>query len=602
VSSARDDRDRLIIGNISGFWGDRLSAASEVVRGGPVDVITGDYLAELTLAILQKQRARNPEGGFVPTFLEQMEQVLGECVARGIRVVSNAGGLNPRALAAALSELAARLGIRVRVGVVEGDDLTGRLDELVAAGEPLAHLDRGEPLGARRGRVVSANAYLGAAGIRAALDGGAQIVVTGRVADAALVVGPAAAHFGWSFDDWDRLAGAVAAGHILECSTQATGGNYPFLGEVAAGWDRPMGFPLAELHQDGSAVITKHPGTGGVVSVGTVTAQLLYEIDSPAYLTPDVTAHFDRLRLWQEGPDRVRVDGASGAPPPATAKVAMNLAGDFRNSVTVVLAGLDLEAKAGLVERQLFASLGGREQFARSEVTLVQRPAAEPRSNVEALAQLRIAVTSPEHERVGRRFSSAVVELMLCSVPGITVTAPPGDATPTLQYWPTLIAARHLEHRVSLEGQPLTTVPAALPGAIALPPVPAAMTEAGAMAAPRPLPDGPTVRAPLGRLFGARSGDKGGNANLGVWARDDAAHAFLRAFLTPARLAELLPDLAAFAVERYELDNLRAVNFVIRGLLGDGVASSLRVDPQAKTLAEYFRAVVTDLPALLLER
>jgi hypothetical protein len=585
---------KLVVANISGFWGDRLSAAAEVVRGGPVDVITGDYLAELTMAILHKTRLNDPERGYVPTFLQQMEEVLGECLARRIRVVANAGGLNPRGLAAALERVARRLGLRPKIAVVEGDDLLGRLDDLERAGEAFLHLDRGEPLGERLKQVLTANAYLGSWGIKEALDRGADVVITGRVADAALVIGPAASHFGFRRDDWDRLAGAAAAGHVLECSSQATGGNYAFFDEVPS--LLAVGFPLAEIRADGSFVITKHPGTGGLVSIGTVTAQLLYEIDAPAYKTPDVIAHFDSLRLSQAGPNRVLVEGARGAPPPETAKVAMNLAGGYRNTATVLLAGLDVEAKAKVVEELLFASLGGRSQFSGSDVSLIHRPGPDPASNADALAELRISVCSPDRDRVGKRFSSKVVELMLASVPGITGAAPPGDAAPLLVYWPTLIDGRHLSHRVSI-GDDIVTVEARVYGS----PPAAPFTADKRGAAARPEASEETVRTPLGRVFGARSGDKGGNANLGVWARNEEGFAFLRSFLTADRLKDLLPDLAPFPVDRYELPNLRAVNFVVRGLLGAGVSASTRVDPQAKTLGEYLRAKAADVPRGLLD-
>jgi hypothetical protein len=584
---------RLVIANMSGFYGDRLSAAAEVVRGGPIDVLTGDYLAELTMAILHKARLKDADGGYVTTFLRQMEEVLGECLARSIRVVANAGGLNPRGLARELERIAARLGVSPRIAVVEGDDLAPRLDDLARLGEDFAHLDRGEPLGEARGRVITANAYLGAWGIKEALDREADVVITGRVTDAALVVGPCASRFGWRRDDWDRLAGAVAAGHVLECGTQATGGNYAFFEEVPS--LRRVGFPIAEVHPDGSFVITKHPGTGGLVSVGTVTAQLVYEIDSPRYASPDVTARFDSLILTQEGPDRVRVAGARGEPPPPTHKAALNLLGGYRNTVTLMLAGLDIQAKARLVEEELFEALGGRDRFASANVTLIHRPEPDPASNEDAIASLRITVTSPDRERVGKRFSAAVVEMVLASVPGITGTSPPGEASLFAIYWPTRVDSRHLRHRVTVGGESFEIEGAA---PLAAPIVP--VRRPAELGATEPWDAADTVHVPLGRLFGARSGDKGGNANLGVWARTPEAHAFLRAFLTSARLVELLPDLRPFPIERHELPNLLAVNFVIRGLLGDGAAASTRFDPQAKTLAEYFRAKHAGVPRILL--
>ncbi|MGH9115198.1 MAG: acyclic terpene utilization AtuA family protein, partial [Acidimicrobiales bacterium] len=279
------------IANCSGFYGDRLSAAREMVDGGPIDVLTGDWLAELTMLILAKGMQRDPAGGYARTFVTQMEQVMGDCLDRGIKVVSNAGGLSPRGCAQAVEAVAARLGLHPVVAFVEGDDLVPRMEELRAAGVEFSHMDTGQPLGDRP--VMTANAYLGGWGIAEALGRGADIVVTGRVTDAALVVGPAAWHHRWRRDDWDALAGAVVAGHVIECGPQATGGNYSFFTEVP-GLDHP-GFPIAEVAPDGSSVITKHRGHGGQVSVGTVTAQLLYEIAGPAYANPDVTARFDSI-------------------------------------------------------------------------------------------------------------------------------------------------------------------------------------------------------------------------------------------------------------------------------------------------------------------
>jgi hypothetical protein len=584
----------LRVANCSGFYGDRRSAPRELLEGGPVDVLTGDYLAELTMLILWRSRDRDPAKGYATSFLAQMEECLGLAVDRGVKVVANAGGLNPAGLAAELRALAGRLGVPARVAHVEGDDLLGRLPELQAAGEPLAHLDTGAPLAAAGVAPVTANAYLGAWGIVTALDAGADVVVCGRVADASLVVGPAAWRFGWAADDWDRLAGAVVAGHVLECGTQATGGNYAFLEELPD--HRPPGFPLAEVRGDGSAVVTKHRGTGGLVSVGTVTAQLLYEIDGPAYQNPDVVARFDTVRVEQDGPDRVLLHGTHGEPAPERLKVAVNYLGGFRNSMSFVLTGLDVEAKAAMVTAALFERLGGRDRFQAAEVRLVGRPAPDPASNEQAVAELRVTVKDPDPAKVGRAFSNAAIELALASYPGCYTTTPPGDATPYGVYWPALVPAGAVEQVVVLDGGERLAVkpptPTAPPAAAGAPPAPSR---------PEP-PGGPTVRAPLGRAFGARSGDKGGNANVGVWARDPQGYAFLVSFLTEERLRELLPEARGLPVRRHELPNLLALNFVVVGLLGEGVSSSTRIDPQAKGLGEWLRARVVDLPAALVDQ
>jgi hypothetical protein len=330
-----------------------------------------------------------------------MEQVMGECLDRNIRIVSNAGGLNPKALADELEKLAGTLGVRPKIAYIEGDDLLPRLKELQEQGETFAHLDRGTNLADANAFTISANAYLGCRGIVAALDEGADIVIGGRIADASLVTGPAAWKFGWKADDWDLLAGAATAGHIVECGAQATGGNYSFFGEVPS--FRNVGFPIAEIYADGSSVITKHPGTGGLVSIDTVKAQLLYEIRGPEYLTPDVTVRFDSIRLSQEGADRVRVSGVKGSPPPETTKVCINNFGGFKNSMTVVLTGLDIEKKARIVEETLFESLGGREQFALADVQLVRSDRENPANNDSAFAFLRVSLMDGEIGRASCR-------------------------------------------------------------------------------------------------------------------------------------------------------------------------------------------------------
>ena len=577
----------LRIANSSGFYGDRLAAPREMLEGGPIDVLTGDYLAELTMSILWKARQKDGGAGYAVTFLKQMEEALGLALAKGVRIVANAGGLDPAGLAAKLRELAARLGLRARIAHVEGDDLLDRLGVLQAAGHRLEHMDSGRPL-AELGRApVTANAYLGGWGIAAALEAGADVVVCGRVADASLVVGPAAWRFGWARDDWDRLAGAVVAGHVIECGAQATGGNYAFFTEVP-GLTNP-GFPIAEVHEDGSAVITKHPGTGGEVSVGTVTAQLLYEIEGPRYLNPDVVARFDTIRLQAEGPDRVRLSGVRGEPAPATAKVGITYLGGYRNTMTFVLTGLDIEAKAALVRETLFG--GG--SWVEADVQLIRTDKPDPASSEEASALLRVTVKDADPRKVGRAFSGRVVEMALANYPGFYGTTPPPDETPYAVYWPALVPAELVAPVVVMDDG--TRIPVPCPkGATAAPPVEAPPLSAGGS------PRGPTRRLPLGTVFGARSGDKGGNANVGLWARSDAGYAWLAAALTPERFRELIPEARGLDVRRYELPNLRALNFVVVGLLGEGVASSTRLDPQAKSLGEYLRARMVELPEALL--
>lgn len=580
----------LRIANCSGFYGDRLSAAREVIEGGPIDFLTGDYLAELTMMILAKDRMKSPDTGFAKTFLAQMEDVLGLCCERGIKIVVNAGGLNPAGLAERLTAIAEKLGVAPRIAHIEGDDLLPRLADLQQRGHELRNLDTGTPLSALSQHVVTANAYLGAWGIVTALERGADIVVCPRVTDAALVVGPAAWKFGWKRDDWDQLAAAVVAGHIIECGTQCTGGNYSFFREIP-GLERP-GFPIAEMHADGSFVVTKHPGTGGAVTVGTITAQLLYEIQGVRYLNPDVTTRFDTIRLTQEGADRVLVHDIKGEPAPPETKVCINYLGGFRNSMTFVVAGLDIEEKAQLAESTLWTLLGGREAIAEADVRLVRSDRPDPATNDDAFAYLRITVKDPDQRKIGRAFSNKAVEMALASYPGFFLTSPPGDASPFGVYWPTLVPSAEIDQRVIIDAESVPVAPLLLGGD-----APAAVVAAAAVP---PAPGGPTRRAPLGLVCGARSGDKGGNANVGFWVRTPEAYAWLAQYLTADKLRELLPEAAGLMIERHDLPNLLSVNFIVRGLLGDGVASSTRSDPQAKSFGEFLRAKVVDIPESLL--
>jgi hypothetical protein len=569
----------LRIANCSGFYGDRFLALREVVTGGPVDVVTGDYLAELTLLILFRSRAKDPSRGYATSFLRQLEDVFGEVADRGISVVVNAGGLAPAACADAVRQLAERLGVALPVAHVEGDDLMPKIDSLHAQ---LANLDTGAALGDRT--PLTANAYLGAWGIASALNAGARIVVTGRVTDASLVVGPAASHFGWVRDDWDRLAGAVVAGHVVECGAQATGGNYSFVLDEVTDPIHP-GFPIAELYDDGSSVITKHPGTGGAVTVGTVTAQLLYEIASPLYAGPDVVTRFDTISLEQDGPDRVRISGVRGEPPSGSIKVALNMLGGFRNKMELVLTGLDIEAKADL------ALAGMRDAYPHPfEHRLVRIDQPDAPTNEQAAALLKLTVRGDDPKVLGRTFSNAAVELALASYPGFTLTSPPGDATPYGIYWPALIPAEEVEHVVVHADGRREVIPHTPPHT-ALHYISVHKSE--------PI-SRETKRVPLGTLIGARSGDKGGNANVGFWARTDDAADWLQGWLDEKAFRALLPEADGLDVDVFRLPNLRAVNVVVHGLLGEGVAASTRFDPQAKGLGEYCRSRLVDIPVALL--
>jgi hypothetical protein len=574
------------VGNCSGYYGDRFSAMREMLEGGQLDYLTGDYLAELTMLILGRDRMKDETLGYAKTFVRQMTDSMALAKELGVRIVANAGGLNPAGLAATLREIAASQGLDVAIAHVEGDDLLGRAEQLGF------------------GDVMTANAYLGAFGIASALEGGADVVVTGRVTDASVVVGPAIAHFGWDRDDLDRLAGAVVAGHVIECGTQATGGN--FSGFTQLDLTAPLGFPIAEIAADGSVVITKHEGTGGAVTVDTVTAQLVYEIGAPTYLGPDVSARLDTATLRQEGPDRVSITGVVGEPPPATTKVCLNALGGFRNSVELLLTGLEIPQKAELIQRQLESALAAGTLPETVEWQLERTDIADPTSQAAGTSLLRCHVRSARPEPVGRAFSDAAIQLALASYPGFSVTRPPGAGTPYGVYRPDFVPQSVVPHvAVAADG---TRTDIAPPSVVGSPEIDTAWPQA-AVEEPPAVRLGEwaaeTVRAPLGRLAHARSGDKGGDANIGVWipadhpARDDA-FAWLVGFLDETTVRELLPEAATLDLEIHPLPNLAAVNIVVHGLLGEGVASSTRLDPQAKGVGEWLRARDCAIPAALL--
>ena len=581
------------IANCSGFYGDNLSIAKKMVEGGPIDVLTGDYLAELTMTILYNQKMKRGENlGYVGTFLKQFRDVAKLCNDQNIKIVSNAGGLNPASMAAEVENIIKELNLDLKVAYIDGDDLMPRLDELSSSGEKLKNIDKNSDLFSYEKKPLTANAYLGAWGIKEALDNGADVVICPRVTDAAVVIGPAAWKFNWSRNDYDQLAGALAAGHIIECGAQATGGNYSFFKEVPTFKD--IGYPIAEINQDGSFIITKHPNTGGLVSVGTVTAQLLYEIGSPAYVNPDVISHFDTLKIEQEAEDRVFVSGCRGSSPPKDHKVCINLAGGFRNGTELLLTGLDIEEKAKLITETIFDSVGGKEQFDKVDIQLHRTDKENPESNEQAQAFLRIDVMSQNPDLVGRLFSAKIIELALANFPGWTGRSGVVPSGPYIEYWPALVDSKFIKEKVHFDGKTMEVIPTSQLDfeEVYYQKEPAEVKQ---------ITENPDTEIFFGDIFGTRSGDKGGCANLGVWSKNPEAYGFLFDYLTVDKLKELLPDLKSFEIDRFELPNILSLNFYIHGILQDGVSSSTRMDGQAKSLGEYLRAKKINVPKIILK-
>jgi len=584
--------DLIKIGNCSGFYGDKLSAAKEMVEGGDLDVLTGDYLAELTMTILFNQQIqRGEDKGYVGTFLKQVKEIVHTCKNKNIKIVTNAGGLNPSSMANEIEKILKEAELDLKVAYITGDNLMPELEELKNKGEDFINIDKNISLDKSGLGVLTANAYLGAWGIKEALDQGADIVVCPRVTDAAVVIGPAAWKFNWQRNDYDKLAGALAAGHIIECGCQATGGNYAFFKEVDS-FDN-VGYPIAEIQEDGSFFITKHPHTGGLVSIGTVTAQILYEISTPAYINPDVIAHFDTLEIKQVAKDKVFVSGCRGSSPTDTHKVCMNLAGGYRNGMELILTGLDIEEKAKVFTDTLFNSIGGKDQFDEVSICLDRNDKEDPNTNEEAMAFLRINVKSKNQELVGRLFSAKIIELALANYPGFTASGGSKPGGPILIYWPALIDSKFIKEKVHIDGKTIEIEPTSQMDFEEI----YYQKEQYQNVLPN---FEKTSKIKFGQLYGTRSGDKGGCANLGVWAKNEDTYAYLYDFLTVDKLKELLPDLKKFKIERYELPNILSLNFYVHDILQDGVSSSTRLDGQAKSLGEYLRAKDIEAPDFLI--
>jgi len=582
------NKDCIKIANCSGFYGDKLSAAKDLVDGGPIDVLTGDYLAELTMAILFGQKMqRGEDKGYVGTFLKQINQIAKSCKEKNIKIVSNAGGLNPKSMAIEIEKILKEQSIDMKVAYIDGDDLMPTISNLKKSGEEFKNIDKGKKLDESGYSPLTANAYLGAWGIKEALDKGADIVVCPRVTDAAVVIGPAAWKFNWKRDNYDALAGALAAGHIIECGCQATGGNYAFFKEVES-FDN-VGYPIAEIYDDGSFYVTKHPDTGGLVSTGTVTAQLLYEINSPAYVNPDVIAHFDTLKIEEVEKDKVFVSGCRGSSPPDKHKVCINLAGGFRNGMEIILTGLDIEDKAKVFTDALFNSVGGRKQFDEVSIQLHRTDKENPNSNEEAMASLLVSVKSKDQNLVGRLFSAKIIELALANIPGFFAQGGVKSSGPVIIYWPALVDSKHIKEKVHIDGEEIEVIPTSQ----------LELEEIYYQKEPikiKKIKKEDEKEIYFGEIYGTRSGDKGGCANLGVWAKNANSFAFLHDFLTVKKLKELLPDLNQYKIERFELANINSLNFYIHDILQDGVSSNDKKDGQAKSLGEYLRAKKVKVP------
>ena len=575
------------VGCFSGFLGDRRGAIAELIDSS-VDVLVGDYLAELTMLILRKSVERGGPG-YATSFVDEIHPHLATLAERRIKVVVNAGGLDPEGCADRVRQLCADAGVSLVVASIGGDDVR---PALAAPGvwSPV-NIDTGAPLDLAGVDVVTANAYLGAWPIVEALRLGADIVICPRVTDASLVVGPAAWYHRWEPDAWDELAGAVVAGHLVECGAQVTGGNFAFFA------DHPdlgvPGMPVVDIHADGRSVVTKASGRPGVVDVETATAQLLYETGPRLYHNPDVVTDLASVEL-QETHGGVLVTGVRGLPPTSTTKVALTYEGGYRNSMMFAVTGLELEAKLAWIRRQVRELVGPEESFDQFRVSIIG-PAAVGGSRDESTAIVAVAVRDGDRDKVGRTaFAGRFAELLTSSIPGLYLIQPPADARRYAVQWPCLFPKDAIAATVNTGH-----------GALAVPWGPASDDPPVLADLPRIVASetsGRTAEVAFGTVFGARSGDKAGLANVGVWARTDAAYAWLHQHGGAAELAALLPETGGCRIERSELPRVRAVNFSVYGYLSEGVASNLDLDGQAKGLGEYLRSRPVELPVEIVPR
>uniref|UniRef100_A0A832MJB9 DUF1446 domain-containing protein n=1 Tax=Eiseniibacteriota bacterium TaxID=2212470 RepID=A0A832MJB9_UNCEI len=586
--------DLLRIANAGGYWGDDLGQFRRQLELGPVDVVTLDFLAEITMSIMHKQRARDPRAGYARDFVAQVRDALPLLAARGTKVITNAGGVNPLACRDAVLETTRLAGTPLDVAAVVGDDLMDRLGELAAAGVTLDRMDDGAAFSAIRDRVSSANAYYGAWPVVEALRGGAQIVVTGRCTDTGITLAPMIHAFGWAPDDWDRLAAGIVAGHIVECGAQSTGGNF-------TDWRRvprfeAIGYPVLEVFPDGSFVVTKHGGTGGAVTVRTVKEQLVYEMGDPrAYITPDVVADFGSIRLEQAGRDRVRVWGVKGRPAPTSLKVSCSYADGWKASGALIISAPHAFDKACAFADLFWKRLGERfdetltEFVGHSACWGTIAPAVDP---PEVL--LRLSVRDREREKI-ERFSKMVPAVILSGPPGVAVTGGRPQAQEVVAYWPALVPRDHVRPTVvGRDGErtlewPTPAVPMTPPAALPREAWPAARGSARAVA------------TTLGALAHGRSGDKGDTANIGVIARAPEIYPWLRKTLTAAAVKRRFKGICQGRVERHEVPNLWALNFLLHESLGGGGTVSLRLDAQGKTLAHALLAMPVRAPQALLD-
>ena len=610
--------DVVRIANAGGYWGDDPYALRRQVLGElPIQYVSADFLAEITMSILQKQLSRDPAAGFARDFITQVEPLLSEVLARKIKIITNAGGVNPSACAEALCAAARKQGLTLRVAVIEGDNITSRLPELRKQGIELENMETGESLDQYGDSVLSANAYFGALPVVEALRSDPDIVLSGRVTDTGITLAALIHEFGWSQDDYDKLAHGIVGGHIIECGAQATGGNFTDWCKVSS--FREMGYPIMECGADGSFVVTKHPKTGGLVTCQTIREQLLYEMGHPQrYLTPDVIADFTGIALEQEGPDRVKVSGVRGNKPTDLLKVSVSLADGFKASGAIIVSGPDARAKAKAFAEIFWGRLG--EELQREGLTDLEsshtdfvgddsthRNLTPPHHPTEIL--LRLAARDHSREKLGM-FRKLLPSLILSGPSGVAVTGGAPVISDVVRYWPALIpqecslptvfvyeqSGSGAEPKRIARAEKLAWPRTGGSAEVGTPPeelYPASLVTR--------LEDGPPIEVPLMRIAHARSGDKGDTANIGLIGRSAECYVWLRENVSAERVCEWFASIVRGEVHRYLVPNLWAINFLLDESLGGGGTVSLFMDPQGKTYGQALLRCRVEVPRALLD-
>lgn len=593
-------KKKIRIGNAGGYWGDDLDAMRRQLAGGPLDYLTMDFLAEITMSILKKQQLTDPRMGYARDFLIQLEDCLPLIVKKNVRVITNAGGINPQGLGLKILELARRMGLDLKVGVVYGDDIANQLYELTSQGEAFANMETGAEFGGVRHRISSANVYLGAEPVVAALDAGCQIIVTGRVTDTSITLAPMIHEFGWQLDDWDRLASGLVAGHIIECGAQASGGNITDWHDVPSFHN--IGYPIVEVEPSGEFIVTKHPRTGGLVSEKSVKEQLVYEMGDPAqYISPDVVAFFDTARVQEVRRNKVRVTGVRGGPAPYRFKVSMAYEDGWKAEGELLLSGPDVQRKIDAISEVFWRKLG--HDFEKVATAAVGTGSIWP----DRLAQcpshevlLRFGVRDHDPAKIND-FSKALPALILAGPSGMAASKT-GRPRPqaVVAYWPALIRRDRVTAKVltmdTAGREDFREIRFPLPEDLGDPVV---SDEPRRRRQVRPF-GGATTEVKLRRLCYARSGDKGDTCNIGVLARSNRIYDWILENLTAPVVKRFFKGMVLGKVTRYELDNLNGLNFLLEQSLGGGGTTSLLIDPQGKTMSQALLELPVEVPVSLL--